>query len=131
MHVLFCSILCHNLQLWRTLNTTNATPASLPLYCLQALKSAESPTSVHFITSLQVSANARFSVLTDNESIFLTNNKLFNASTLADCVYFINPHLFKLQKNAHRNIKRLEVIIKDKAVNTTTSNSILSVSVVV
>ena len=75
--------------------------------------------------------NARFSVLTDNESIFLTNNKLFNASTLADCVYFINPHLFKLQKNAHRNIKRLKVIIKDKAVNTTTSNSIVSVSVVV
>ena len=29
LHVLLCPILCHNLQLWRTLNTTNDTPASL------------------------------------------------------------------------------------------------------
>ena len=42
-------------------------------------------------------------------------------------LYGIDPHLFKLQKNAHRNIKRLKVITKDKAVNTTTSNSILGV----
>lgn len=122
LHVLFCPILCHNLQLWRTLNTTNDTPASL----LSEDWESNILQFHHVASSFSKTLDFQFWPTMTPYS-WQTSNYFMLPHLLIVLHYGVDPHLFKLQKNAHRNIKRLKVITKDKAVNTTTSNSILSV----